>query len=144
MSIVEEVTLPASINLVQAYAFGYCINLKTVTAKMAKPCHAENAFEGIANTAALYVYPGLSEQFQNAEGWKVFTNIVEMEYTFKPGDANGDGVVSYSDVVAVLNRIIGGASDEHFVETAADVNNDGQVTVTDALMIVDMILEDEE
>ena len=55
-----------------------------------------------------------------------------------PGDVNGDGMVSNSDVVAVLNRILGGESD-NFNEAAADVNKDGIITITDALIIVDMI-----
>jgi hypothetical protein len=68
--------------------------------------------------------------------------FIKLSQNYIPGDANGDGVVSYSDVVAVLNRILGGASDDNFVEDAADVNNDGMITIVDALAIVDIITKD--
>ncbi len=66
---------------------------------------------------------------------------ISTKYLIKPGDVNGDGVVSYSDVMAVLNRILGGASGNKFVEEAADVNNDSKITIADALAIMDIILE---
>lgn len=55
------------------------------------------------------------------------------------GDANGDGTVNAADPVAVANYIIG-QPPATFVKTAADVNNDGNITVADAAGIVKMIL----
>ena len=56
-----------------------------------------------------------------------------------PGDANGDGDVTYSDVVAVLKYIMENES-EGFDRDAADVNNDGKITVADMVGILDIIL----
>ena len=59
------------------------------------------------------------------------------------GDANGDGIVSITDAIAVVNYILGNASDD-FVFEAADMNGDGFVTITDVVHVVNIILEDNE
>ena len=56
-----------------------------------------------------------------------------------PGDANGDGRVSISDVVAIVNHIIG-RTPAKFVIAAADVNGDGNINVFDVTKTVNMIL----
>ena len=64
-------------------------------------------------------------------------------FTIKPpfvkGDANGDGNVTITDAVAIVNFILGNKS-ANFVETAADVNGDGEITITDAVGVVNIIL----
>lgn len=55
------------------------------------------------------------------------------------GDANGDGKVTITDAVAVVNYILGNAS-TGFVKAAADVNQDGNITITDAVGVVNIIL----
>ena len=59
------------------------------------------------------------------------------------GDANGDGNVSITDAVAVVDNILGNASKSFFLK-AADVNNDGKVNITDAVGVVDIILNAKE
>lgn len=56
-----------------------------------------------------------------------------------PGDANGDGVVTITDAVAIVNKILGNESTS-FVFEAADVNKDGNITITDAVGVVNIIL----
>ena len=55
------------------------------------------------------------------------------------GDANGDGVVTVSDVVAVANYILG-KNPQPFIFDAADVNGDGEITVTDVVLIARIVL----
>ncbi len=55
------------------------------------------------------------------------------------GDANGDGNVTITDAVAIVNKILGNASGS-FNEAAADVNRDGEITITDAVGVVNIIL----
>ena len=55
------------------------------------------------------------------------------------GDANKDKKVTITDAVAVVNYILGNAS-EGFSVAAADVNHDGKITITDAVGIVNIIL----
>lgn len=58
----------------------------------------------------------------------------------KKGDANGDGKVTITDAVSVVNNILGTAS-ENFKESLADVNKDGKITISDAVGIVNIILK---
>lgn len=59
--------------------------------------------------------------------------------TLQKGDANGDGKVTITDAVAIVNYILGNASGS-FNEAAADVNRDGEITITDAVGVVNIIL----
>ncbi|GEM_PF-1097496 len=58
-----------------------------------------------------------------------------------PGDANGDGVVNVTDIVEIVNSILGHPSAK-FDPIAADVNGDGVVNVTDIVSVVNIILSD--
>ena len=56
------------------------------------------------------------------------------------GDANGDGEVTMSDVIAIMRYILGDIpTGSNFDSAAADVNGDGFVTVADALMLQDTV-----
>ena len=55
------------------------------------------------------------------------------------GDANGDGDVNVSDIVEIVNCIMGKPSAK-FVKAAADMNGDGEVNVTDIVMVVNSIM----
>ncbi len=59
--------------------------------------------------------------------------------TYITGDANGSGDITVTDVVSVINHVLGKSSDS-FVLAAADVNNSGDVTVTDAVGTVNLVL----
>jgi len=55
------------------------------------------------------------------------------------GDANGDGTVDVTDIVAIANHILGQGN--HAVNTyAADVNGDGVIDVTDIVGVANLIL----
>lgn len=56
-----------------------------------------------------------------------------------PGDANGDGSVSVTDIMAVAQYIMG-TTIEGFNVKAADVNNDNTVSVTDIMAIANIIM----
>ena len=58
---------------------------------------------------------------------------------FKYGDVNGDGRVSITDAVGVVNNILNNSS-EAFDPAAADVNRDNRITITDAVGVVNIIL----
>ena len=55
------------------------------------------------------------------------------------GDANGDGLVNVTDIVATVNFIMEKPSDG-FNEAAADLNGDGVVNVTDIVKMVSIIM----
>ena len=55
------------------------------------------------------------------------------------GDTNGDGKITITDAVAIVNYLLGNAS-PNFVYEASDVNGDNKTTITDAVAIVNIIL----
>ena len=63
--------------------------------------------------------------------------LTEREYI--TGDANGDGAVDISDIVAIVNSILGKPSIS-FNAAAADINGDGEVDITDVVAVVNIIL----
>jgi len=82
---------------------------------------------------AMAVAPNMSE-----------SEVVEFVYKVKslsiiPGDANGDGNVNVTDIVEIVNYILGHPSAK-FNKAAADVNGDGEVNVTDIVSVVNIIL----
>ena len=65
--------------------------------------------------------------------------FIKLTQSYIRGDANGDGVVDVADVVAVVNKILGKASD-NFNEEAANINGDDAIDVADVVGIVNIIL----
>ena len=57
----------------------------------------------------------------------------------KAGDANGDGNISITDAVAVVNYLLNRPSTS-FRADAADLTGDGNITITDAVAIVNIVL----
>lgn len=57
----------------------------------------------------------------------------------KPGDANGDGKVSVTDVTSIINYILQKIPST-FVFEAADVNGDGKISVTDVTKTINIVL----
>jgi hypothetical protein len=53
----------------------------------------------------------------------------------KPGDVNKDGSVTMADVIKILSYILG-ENPDGFDVTAADLNGDGKVTITDASILI--------
>ena len=127
----KRVTIPASIEYIGENAFLECTCLEQVTILKPTPVSiADNVFhmkETINNdntetttsdftTATLYVPYGSKSAYQQAEGWKNFQNIVEMEPTspniqfaeaevkricVNNWDTNGDGELSEAEAAAV-------------------------------------------
>lgn len=60
-------------------------------------------------------------------------------WTYLPGDVNGDGKVTITDVVLTASYILGNDLDT-FVFPAADMNGDGEITVTDVVLIARLVL----
>ena len=88
-----------------------------------------------AKYATLHVPYGTKAAYAEAEGWKNFKAIVEMENEVMSGDLNGDGEVNGTDLVTQTNIIL-----TNQYNPAADLNNDGIVNGTDYVMMVNKIL----
>lgn len=80
---VKTVTIPQSITSIGDYAFCVCTKLEKVRVKTPTPisinkevfCVNQTDF----TTATLYVPKGSKQQYKEAEGWKLFSNIVEFD-----------------------------------------------------------------
>lgn len=131
----KEIIIPASVGTIGTNAFRGCIALTVVIVRNPEPVAlGEYTFSNRKN-ATLYVPKASVDAYTYATYWKEFNPIIGYEV----GDANGDGKVTITDAVAVVNYILGNAS-TGFVKAAADVNQDGNITITDAVGVVNIIL----
>lgn len=58
---------------------------------------------------------------------------------YELGDVNGDGKVTASDVVSLVNCIIGNKPSS-FIDEVADVNKDGKISASDVVSVVNIII----
>ena len=61
---------------------------------------------------------------------------------FKLGDTNHDTLVNMTDAQNVVNTILGKPTTGTFYKENADVSREGDITISDAVGIVNMILND--
>ena len=130
-----SLTIPNSVTKIGYSAFCFCSGLASVTCKATTPPSMQNVdtFSDYT-TPTLYVPTASVDAYQTTKWWKLFTNIVGVDFS-TPGDVNGDGEVNIIDVNAVINFILSGQA-----TTAGDVNKDGEVNIADINAVIDIIL----
>ena len=103
----EKIVIPASVTTINQYAFYALTNLKCVVAKMETPFTLEaSRFHNISSKCVLTVPAGKRQAYIDA-GWTeaIFKGgIIE---DVGPGDANGDGRVSVTDIGVIVDMILG-------------------------------------
>ena len=67
------------------------------------------------------------------------TVTVSIKVEMIPGDANGNGDVTFADVVTVTDYILGWNPADFVFETA-NIVDDGKISITDAATIIDVVL----
>ena len=83
------------------------------------------------------------ELYWSGTGWDVsFANIDIFPFGFigTEGDVNGDGFVNITDIVAIVNHILGTTPLNEEMLWQADCNGDAQVNILDIIGIVNVIL----
>ena len=133
-----SLTIPNTVTSMCDFVLRGCINLKKLIV-MAETPPTISDYTFIDYDMPLYVPDAAVSTYKNTPIWKNFTSIKALSDMYKLGDANGDGKVTITDAVAVVNYILGNAS-SNFVFEAADVNGDSKITITDAVGIVNIIL----
>ena len=79
-----SITIPENVTNIGDYAFRGCTGIKTVNALSATPpTAASNSFDGVYNTAFLYVPLGCEEVYGTAEGWSSFAKLREKDFGTK-------------------------------------------------------------
>ena len=153
-----SVTIPSSVTSIGKSAFSGCTGLTSVTIPNSVTEIGECAFEGCTGLNKIYslnpvppvIYEGTFEtyhtdlfvpkgcylKYKEAEYWKNFTFISEINV--ETGDIDGDGEINVGDVTALINKLLSAAS---FDDDVCDINGDGEVNVTDVTSLINMILE---
>ena len=67
-----------------------------------------------------------------------FDRVILLDTIERTGDANGDGVLTLTDVIRALRASTDSAVE---ISMAADLNADGTITVVDALLIIKRVLQ---
>jgi len=153
----EKLVVPSSVNYIgEGIFFDYDYHLSQlyignkVPPKVADLTESEKSgfksffpFDGMFDMVTLYVPPGCKTKYKKDKFWGKFTNIIEdaslNEGDINLGDVNDDGAVNITDVISLVNVIIG-KKPSVFVEKNADMNDDGSLNITDVMEIVNAIL----
>ena len=149
MSNLERITLPSTLKEIGSRLLVWDGKLTIVVSNISVPfAVGDNTFiyksqwnnetgqyDYTPSPAKLLVPKGKVAVYQSTAGWNWFADISELS----DGDANGDGEVTITDAVGIVNYILGNPSGS-FNESAADVNGDGKITITDAVGVVNIIL----
>ena len=85
-----SVTIPNSVTSIGSYAFVGCSGLTAIYSYIENPTSSTGANFDSSNysNATLYVPFGTKDKYLATDGWKKFTNIVEMEPTPEPSSDN--------------------------------------------------------
>ena len=111
-------------------------DIPVITLKLVVPENlVDNIYEGKITDVACSFVDGSS---LNADD-TFFTIPVSR---IKMGDANGDGSVNVTDVMLIVNHILGNTLPV-FHEECANINGDSRIDVADVMLVVNMILSGE-
>ena len=135
---VDSITLPSTLTSIGAYCFDDCASLNDITCLATTPPTMGSYWSFMPstyNTATLHVPEESLDAYKTAYYWKYFINI-EAISTVVPGDINGDGTISISDVTGLIDLLLSGVD----MPAYADVNGDGVVTIKDVTDLIDMLL----
>lgn len=152
---IESVELPNTINEVRSSAFAGCTKLRSMTIHAVAPPFAYNLFEyeygdenydyydyigfdgnQLYDLVTLFVPNEALDAYRAHEEWGRFSRIVPF-IGVGPGDINGDGNLSISDVTGIIEQLLSGEN----IPAYCDVNGDGKVSITDVTALIDMLLK---
>lgn len=138
-------TIGESVETIGDGAFRYGRLIKRVICRAVNPpaIAASTAFYCISGDtfftcepATLFVPLESLAAYQAHEEWSKFLHIVPY-IGAGPGDVNGDGDISISDVTELITQLLSGGE----VPTFCDVSGDGRVSITDITVLIDMLLK---
>ena len=121
-----------------AKAFNYCNALQSVTCEGSVPpvMANSNCFSLTAyRNAVLKVPRKEAEAYSATDYWYKFEHI-EGFGPIGPGDVNADGVISITDVTALISMVLGSAE----YNADADLNNNGKLDIGDVTSIIVFVL----
>ena len=120
-----------------------CTSLRSLTVPSSGNTLSSDACEGVGTKAApsTLVYPeGFKpEKTSMGKGWYMWKGGYFKETGGIRGDANGDGEVSLIDVMITVEYYLGN-NPQDFIFTNAEMDDDDEISLSDLLGIVDIIL----
>ncbi len=124
---------------VDGYLVGEPVEVvRQVKLKAGEKTTVDIEFSGLETEVNYYLQVYYFSTNNEPTGYMWFT-VDPSAPSYVPGDANGDGKVNVTDIVEMVNYILGKPS-ANFNKAAADVNGDGEVNVTDIVSVVSVIL----
>lgn len=133
--------IPSSVTTIGGYAFVECSDLEIVKCLGTVPPRMTGSdifSEDTYNNATLVVPRGSEEAYAATDDWWLFNNIEGWDST-SPGDVNGDGQVSITDVTVLIDYLLSGDSSGVSM-LGTDVDCNGQVNIADVTALIDMLL----
>lgn len=138
-SSLEYFSFGSSVKSIGKEAFSDCTNMSRLISKAETPpsCGTQALDDINKWNCTLSVPKGFSSVYQQADQWKEFFFIEEIEYQKKlNGDVNGDGTINVADIATVIS-VMARSVEVH--SNTADVNGDGKVDVADITTLIKMI-----
>lgn len=94
--------------------------------------------DNIESDVEEYTMPFVSQGVQGMPSSPVVLNFVP----YKPGDPDGDGIISVNDITMAIQASLGNNPDG-FVFAAADLDGDGEITIEDIVQMIQLALAEE-
>ena len=136
----KNVTIGHSVNNVATSSFKGCTDLESISIHAVTPPSANVQFNYdetyLYGQVKLFVPNESLEAYSAHKEWGKFEHLIPF-LGAGPGDVNGDGKLSISDVTGIINELL--SSDE--LPAYFDVNGDGKVSITDVTALIDMLLK---
>jgi hypothetical protein len=102
--------------------------------------HTGKADNGTSGQGTLtHTLPAGAHELTKQSTGNLFYISLSVENQSLMGDVNGDGAIDISDVLCVVDYILG-KKVEPFDASVADLNTDQAIDISDVLLIVDVIL----
>ena len=131
----RNVTLGNGLTSIGKRVFFMCDAIDTLVCRAFTPPVVDGTTAFFTYSSLLMVPEGCETDYQKADVWKRFTNIVGVDIVIT-GDVNGDREVNIADVNGMIDVILMGSGvGEHL-----DVNGDGEINIADINALIDMIL----
>ena len=133
-----DITIPASVTVIEDYAFRECESLEAICFAGDAPEIGEEVFMDVTAEAT---YPENNatwtiELLQNYGG-NLTWNAAAEGCGFQLGDVNHDGKINAKDATLILQKSVGVLKDTaKFCEDCAEVSGDGKLNAKDSTLIL--------
>ena len=135
----KSVTLGSGLTEIGASCFSGCSSLTSVTCRaQVPPACVTSTFNDRYSKATLHVKRPSLDAYRAHEVWSQFSNIEALPGA-GPGDVNGDGEFSVSDITMLINLLMSAGEGTEY-NADADVNGDGIVNITDVSLLINQVL----